>query len=400
MNPKIIDDELKDISLFKTKDTSQNISNDNVSANNILIENNNNMQSNISETENKDNSLEDTNDTNEIDDGNVHSEDNVDEDECKPINEDNNEKEMVTDHKIPSRTPIDQPIEDNTQNINHNTPSHIPVDQPIENYTQNINNVALRFVDDDREIDTKISKIESNNDNIEKPSNVVVRPKHPIPKKILANQQKYLESLEKQNMLKTKKNKKVDKNKKVENRDQPSVRRINVAGKIKYLSASGENISVAKEEESKPSLETSLTQVPLTSGEEQNDNISKNKTNASEIHINHKIPSRYAKIIEKQIKKETEKNVKNFKDLRRIKALNDINIDNDLDVTKASITELRKLRIEQRKTKQAMLNNTKTKKESKIQEILSNDKLSKFSKLVAMNNLSTNSRHNIQKNIL
>lgn len=108
-----------------------------------------------------------------------------------------------------------------------------------------------------------------------------------------------------------------------------------------------------------------------------------------------KIPGKYAKQIEKDVKKQTVKNVKNFSDLRRIKAIENITTDLDIDANKASINELRKLRIEQRKKEQADLKKKAeaNKRESAVQEILKNDKMSKFAKTVAIKNLSINSRH-------
>jgi hypothetical protein len=110
---------------------------------------------------------------------------------------------------------------------------------------------------------------------------------------------------------------------------------------------------------------------------------------------NKKIPARYAKEIDKDVKKQTVKNVKNFADLRRVKALENIAPDSDIDANKASIAELRKLRIEQRKREQTELKkkSESNKKESAIQDILKNDKMSKFAKTVAIKNLSVNSRH-------
>ncbi|XWV25924.1 hypothetical protein QJ857_gp1156 [Tupanvirus soda lake] len=121
-------------------------------------------------------------------------------------------------------------------------------------------------------------------------------------------------------------------------------------------------------------------------------NTKKNKMSNSS---GKKIPSKYAKQIENDVKKQTVKNVKNFSDLRRIKALQDINPDIDIDANKASIIELRKLRIEQRKKEQADLKKRAeaNKRDSAIQDILRNDKMSKFAKAVAIKNLSVNSRN-------
>jgi hypothetical protein len=108
-----------------------------------------------------------------------------------------------------------------------------------------------------------------------------------------------------------------------------------------------------------------------------------------------KIPSKYAKQMENDVKKQTVKNIRNFSDLRRIRALQDIPADSNIDTNRASINELRKLRVEQRKKEQTEMKkrNESNKRESAIQEILKNDKMSKFAKTVAIKNLSVNSRN-------
>ena len=119
------------------------------------------------------------------------------------------------------------------------------------------------------------------------------------------------------------------------------------------------------------------------------------RKNKQQLTSGKKLPSKYAKQIENDVKKQTVKNVRNFSDLRRIKALQDITTDTQIDASKASIIELRKLRTEQRKKDQAeqRKRNESNKRESAIQEILRNDKMSKFAKTVAIKNLSVNSRN-------
>lgn len=108
-----------------------------------------------------------------------------------------------------------------------------------------------------------------------------------------------------------------------------------------------------------------------------------------------KIPSKYAKQIENDVKKQTVKNIKNFSDLRKIRAIQDISTDCNVDTNRASIIELRKLKVEQRKKDQNEIRKRSdaNKRESAIQEILKNDKMSKFAKTVAIKNLSVNSRN-------
>ena len=123
--------------------------------------------------------------------------------------------------------------------------------------------------------------------------------------------------------------------------------------------------------------------------------IPSSRKNKQALTLGKKVPSKYAKQIENDVKKQTVKNVRNFSDLRRIKALQDINADTQIDANKASIIELRKLRTEQRKKDQEdqRKRNESNKRENAIQEILRNDKMSKFAKTVAIKNLSVNSRN-------
>ena len=124
-----------------------------------------------------------------------------------------------------------------------------------------------------------------------------------------------------------------------------------------------------------------------------------NKRNAATTEK--KIPSKYARQIESDVKKHTIKNVKSFSDLRRIKALQDINATTDMDTNKASIIELRKLHFEQRKKEQllAKQNFEANKRDSAIADILKNDKMTKFAKTIAIKNLSVNSRTKPKKPI-
>lgn len=123
-------------------------------------------------------------------------------------------------------------------------------------------------------------------------------------------------------------------------------------------------------------------------------NIKKQPPRKSDVS-NKKIPTKYAKQIESDVKKQAVRNVKNFADLRRIKALQDINPEGLTDVGQISLIELRKLRIEQRKNEQAEAKRRaeSNRRETAIQEILRNEKMSKFAKTIAIKNLSVNSRH-------
>jgi len=115
--------------------------------------------------------------------------------------------------------------------------------------------------------------------------------------------------------------------------------------------------------------------------------------------INHRVPSKYAKQIENNVKTQTIRNAKSFSDLRKIKAMQEIEPTADIDTSKASITELRKLRIEQKKREMAEQKKKMeaNKRDTVIQEILKNDKMSKFAKTVAIANLSVNKRNRRMK---
>lgn len=281
----------------------------------------------------------------------------------------------------------------------------------------------------------------------------------------LEKQQKMLNSRkDKKKSQPVKKNKNSTKQTEIDNTNKTGTRRVIVAGKVKYLpihnvdKTSNElksnnitntneemiDIPVVKKETktvrvvanktlvapTKVIKSNSKTSRPMENNINQNDESEKPKRVPSsiakkmEIHkavmakqnnlikrkpnsngSNKKIPSKYAKQIENDVKKQTIKNVKNFADLRRVKAMQDINPDTDIDANKASIIELRKLKIEQRKKEQAEMKKRAeaNKRESKIQEILRNDKMSKFSKTLAIKNLSVTSRNGrnaIKKNKL
>lgn len=106
-----------------------------------------------------------------------------------------------------------------------------------------------------------------------------------------------------------------------------------------------------------------------------------------------KVPSRYAQHIEKEVKQSTTKNVRNFTELRKIRLMDDLQVDSD--VNKTSMIELRKLKMEQRKSEliAAKKLTEANKKESAVKNILNDEKMSKFSKTVAIKNLSVNSRN-------
>lgn len=106
-----------------------------------------------------------------------------------------------------------------------------------------------------------------------------------------------------------------------------------------------------------------------------------------------KVPSRYAQHVEKEVKQSTTKNVRNFTELRKIRLMEGLQVDSDIN--KTSMIELRKLKMEQRKSEliAAKKLTEANKKESAVKNILNDEKMSKFSKTVAIKNLSVNSRN-------
>lgn len=153
------------------------------------------------------------------------------------------------------------------------------------------------------------------------------------------------------------------------------MRRVNIAGKVKFLPIDDSN-------KNENSIETKKEQIENSAEEE--------KTSNKKSETKQRIPNRYLKFIESEIKRETLRNVKNFSDLRRITIIQDLNPNVEIDTTKASINELIKIRNKQRRLKNET--NEKT-EDSEIQKILNNDKLSKLAKTIAIKNLSVNSRN-------
>ncbi|MEM0353993.1 MAG: hypothetical protein QXW79_00290 [Thermoplasmata archaeon] len=237
------------------------------------------------------------------------------------------------------------------------------------------------------------------------------RKKRGPPKTILANQQKYLAILEREQRMTKKKDKKhvptkSEWNNSTIRKNDNGVRRMIVGGKIKYfttkkiLEKNCSHLDLKKHESNNAKLIEEQTLVPPTITKkmelyrEKIDVETSRKTNCIATKFGEKkIPSKYAKEMEKDVKKQTIKNVKNFSDLRRITTIQNLADNGQIDTNKVSIAELRKLRILQRKREQEeQKKNEANRRESIVQEILKNDKMSKFAKMVALKNLSVNSR--------
>lgn len=154
------------------------------------------------------------------------------------------------------------------------------------------------------------------------------------------------------------------------------------------------NIDTDIEEKDKNIKNKDLLERKTTNKE--SDNYKQHKNNfpiSKTLPSQKKASGKYAMYVSNDIKKHTSKNIRNFKDLRRVDAMETLNLDSDLDIGKASIIELRKLKLEQRKKNAEERKNAEmAQKDSPVQTILKNPTMSKFAKTVAIKNLSVNSR--------
>lgn len=274
-----------------------------------------------------------------------------------------------------------------------------------------------------------------------------------IPKSILAGQKKYMEALEKQNNMKKKDSKKSVPTKAILKKPVASntvnhegMRRVIVAGRVKYIPIKAQQNEDTESPSDKinpmNSLQKRIPEKKMTNFSAPNKQV--NSTNhvaphtTSKIHDNteelpkripsslakkmeaynaklaketraprgkkggdsgKKIPTKYAKHVDKERKQQTIKNVKNFSELRRITAIENLGENANFDPNRASMQELRKMKTEQRLKEQqeAKRRAQSNKRESMVQEILNNDKMSKFAKTVKIKNLSVNSRNNNKK---
>lgn len=238
-----------------------------------------------------------------------------------------------------------------------------------------------------------------------------------IPRSIMLNQAKYTEALEKQqrmmNGAKKKKSppaKNVKSTTNVVENNIPHdgsvpMKRMIVGGNVKYIQVKAATIETPEITVDDATTEPVPKKVPKKiadkmeeynkqmEDQDKTDGKTKIKKN-NNVKVSSKIPSRYAGQIEKEVKQSTTKNVKNFTELRKIRMMDDLKI--DTDINKTSMIELRKLKMEQRKNEllAAKKITEANKKESAVKNILSDDKMSKFSKTVAIKNLSVNSRNN------
>jgi hypothetical protein len=288
-------------------------------------------------------------------------------------------------------------------------------DQIISEY--NLINETDRIIfenDSINETDQTVSEnnlttdIENLNDIDDQTKEQISKRKRGLPKTILIGQQKHLKALEKQHKMSGKSKPKNKTTSKIESKeltpqiiDTTQMRRVIIGGQVKYLPI------VKKESKIEQEIKITIPTIKKTSVVRDKKVINNNttvpdndlkKSNNSRIKKQvsvkkNKLPKKYAYKVEQDIKKQTMKNVKNFSDLCKIKAIE--NLDSNIDTTRASMIELRKLKIEQRKREQdaAKKKIDANKRDSMVQAILNNDKMTKFSKTVAIKNMSVNSRN-------
>jgi hypothetical protein len=282
-----------------------------------------------------------------------------------------------------------------TDNFNDNMEDHENMDTQENENNQNMDTLE----NDNSSKDNQYYRNDFENNMFETDGKVKSETevkKRGMPKMMLLNQKKHLDIIEKQKKMmgnkesNNKKNKKIIPNNVMKKSNLEGTRRVIVAGRVKYLPNNTEinNIEINNATEINNTEKNNITEI-------NNDTeISHDMVLNNSLNKNH-LPTKYSKQIESDIKKKTIKNVKTFSDLRRVKAIQDIDTDMYGNTTNASIIELRKLRIEQRKKNQheQKQKDESNKRESRRNEILSSNKMSKFAKAVAIKNLSVNCRN-------
>lgn len=243
-----------------------------------------------------------------------------------------------------------------------------------------------------------------------------------IPKHILEGQRKHQEMIEKQQ--KAIKPKAAAKKVAVTPAAQPNsnvgMKRVFVGGTFKYVPVNANVPSTPPSNRLAPTTTASVTQVsrnvdsepeprakPLPTLlskkleqyqaklEKERENLStRSNTSNNREKGQRRVPARFAKQMEDEVKKRTMQSVKTFSDLRRIKAMEDLDTSN-IDTTRTTIIEMRKLKAEQRRREQseAQKRIENNKFESAVQKIKNDEKLSQFAKTLKIKNLSVNSRH-------
>lgn len=250
---------------------------------------------------------------------------------------------------------------------------------------------------------------EKNNDQLEQDNEEETKVDEPVqrkrgmPKGLLAKQQAYQQVLERQQKLKGKsnghKNVDVTANNPVRKKVITGGRKVNINGVIRIVKDTKHEPETAVIEETNEQEIKKSDEQEIKKSEQEIQTETETKTKRITTGSK-RIPPKYAKNFEQRIKDEAIKKAKNFSELRRIKTMQSIDSsDVDIDITKATMQDLRKQKTLQRKKEMAEeKKRNETKKSSPTQIIMDDPNMSKLSKHIAIKNLSANSRHKQQSN--
>jgi hypothetical protein len=299
------------------------------------------------------------------------------------------EGSMHTSPELPVEKLTDVPPIAHTEKPTDIPPTEKTADIPPMAHTEKLTDITERPTDispathTEKPIDIPLTEIPTNVP-VDDPAQISRVPRiKKIPKKILENQKIYEAILERQ-----KTGKKQDHNNRKSSQTKLiNFRRINIGGKIKLVPL----VPVTKEEKSveKNSEKDNLQDISISKEDSEQDTIVKIERMQRQGHA---LPAKYAKHMEKDIKKKTIRNIKSFTELRRFTVLESLPAEINTNLEKVSMEELRRLKMEQRRREQEQRKNTQNKKESLLQEILKDDKMTKFSKLIALRNITDNGR--------
>lgn len=228
----------------------------------------------------------------------------------------------------------------------------------------------------------------------------IVREKRGIPKSMLANQKKYQDALDRQQAMGKKANQKPTVSvSTTETTLQPrqATRRIVVGGRVRHIP-----IVASPPEKFTTMPATPVAQAPTV---DTPDATTPTETIPESVHQepstpgfsrkpSRRIPQKFALQNEMDIKKKTISNVKTFAELRKVATMQTLNPTDSMDITKASIAELRKLKLEQRKQEQEAHRRQQetTKNDSVLKNIMGDENLSQYGKLLAIKKLSAGNR--------
>jgi hypothetical protein len=103
----------------------------------------------------------------------------------------------------------------------------------------------------------------------------------------------------------------------------------------------------------------------------------------------------YARMFEQEVKQNTLKNIQNFGEL--IKAKEFAYLDTCPDVNRASLNQIRQMRLEQKIKEREVHKKQHKPKENDLEAIMKNDKMTPLAKLLAVKRISVSSRSNINR---